>query len=94
MLDLECQKDEFIVNQCEFCQENENCQYIENVLWDKNKELVQLMEYLKFVQDQLFEFEWMVLLGGLVVGIVYDVNMLFGVGVIVVSFFNECLVEV
>lgn len=33
----------------------------------------------------------MVLLGGLVVGIVYDVNMFLGVGVIVVSFLCDCI---
>ena len=94
MLDLERQKDELIANQRELRQENENRQYIENVLRDKNKELAQSMEHLKLAQDQLLESERMASLGGLVAGIAHDVNTPLGVGVTAASFLNERLVEV
>ena len=94
MLDLERQKDELIAKQRELRQENENRQYVENVLREKNKELAQSMENLKLAQDQLLESERMASLGGLVAGIAHDVNTPLGVGVTAASFLNERLAEV
>ncbi len=89
MLDLERQKDELITNQRELRQENENRQYIENVLRDKNKELAKSMEHLKMAQEQLLESERMASLGGLVAGIAHDVNTPLGVGVTAASFLRD-----
>ncbi|MFS1702710.1 ATP-binding protein [Alteromonas sp. AMM-1] len=89
MLDLERQKDELITNQRELRQENENRQYIENVLRDKNKELAKSMEHLKLAQEQLLESERMASLGGLVAGIAHDVNTPLGVGVTAASFLRD-----
>ena len=94
MLDLERQKDELIAKQRELRQENENRQYVENVLREKNKELAQSMENLKLAQDQLLESERMASLGGLVAGIAHDVNTPLGVGVTAASFLNERLAKV
>ncbi|MDC8829991.1 sensor histidine kinase [Alteromonas gilva] len=94
MLDLERQKDELIVNQRELRQENENRQYVENVLREKNSELAKSMENLKLAQEQLLESERMASLGGLVAGIAHDVNTPLGVGVTAASFLNERLGEI
>ena len=89
MLDLERQKDELITNQRELRQENENRQYIENVLREKNQELAKSMEHLKLAQEQLLESERMASLGGLVAGIAHDVNTPLGVGVTAASFLRD-----
>lgn len=89
MLDLEQQKDELIANQRELRQENENRQYIESILREKNQALATSMANLQIAQDQLLESERMASLGGLVAGIAHDVNTPIGVGVTAASFLDD-----
>ena len=91
MLDLEQQKDELIAHQRELRQENENRQYIEAELRQRNKELAGSMDTLKHAQEQLLESERMASLGGLVAGIAHDVNTPLGVSVTAASFLQERL---
>lgn len=89
MLDLEQQKDELLAKQRELKQENDNRQYIEDVLRRKNNELANSMDTLKMAQDQLLESERMASLGGLVAGIAHDVNTPLGVSVTAASLIDE-----
>lgn len=91
MLDLEQQKDELLVNQRELRQENENRQFIEDELRNRNNELAASMETIQMAKDQLIESERMASLGGLVAGIAHDVNTPLGVSITATSFLQERL---
>lgn len=91
MLDLEQQKDELLINQRELRQENENRQFIEDELRNRNNELATSMETIQLAKDQLIESERMASLGGLVAGIAHDVNTPLGVSITATSFLQERL---